>query len=177
MYQPRTDSRRGHLRAMIFFGDTRTVDTHIKRLRRKRTCDEMGTKWDIITVYGVGYKFEAETVMRASRLSFRRVLVLVYGTVVVFALLITGIYSVVSPQIPRQARLDDLDSQRGRSSPDTSKARFAVRLSSAYLVPAHRAEAPPSGKRPSGVGRRKRRRAHPAPSRSTAAASAGFPPS
>ena len=43
-----------------FFGDTRTVDTHIKRLRQKLTCDEMGTKWDIITVYGVGYKFEAE---------------------------------------------------------------------------------------------------------------------
>ena len=44
-----------------FFGDTRTVDTHIKRLRQKLTCEEMGQKWDIITVYGVGYKFEAET--------------------------------------------------------------------------------------------------------------------
>ena len=43
-----------------FFGDTRTVDTHIKRLRQKLSCDEMGQKWDIITVYGVGYKFEAE---------------------------------------------------------------------------------------------------------------------
>ena len=43
-----------------FFGDTRTVDTHIKRLRQKLTCEEMGQKWDIITVYGVGYKFEAE---------------------------------------------------------------------------------------------------------------------
>ena len=43
-----------------FFGDTRTVDTHIKRLRQKLACDEMGVKWDIITVYGVGYKFEAE---------------------------------------------------------------------------------------------------------------------
>ena len=31
--------------------------------------------------------------------SFRRVLVLVYGTVILFALLITGIYTVVSPQI------------------------------------------------------------------------------
>ena len=41
-----------------FFGDTRTVDTHIKRLRQKLTCEEMGQKWDIITVYGVGYKFE-----------------------------------------------------------------------------------------------------------------------
>ena len=43
-----------------FFGDTRTVDTHIKRLRQKLACDEMGQKWDIITVYGVGYKFEAQ---------------------------------------------------------------------------------------------------------------------
>ena len=43
-----------------FFGDTRTVDTHIKRLRQKLACDEMGREWDIMTVYGVGYKFEAE---------------------------------------------------------------------------------------------------------------------
>ncbi|MBP3428267.1 MAG: response regulator transcription factor [Clostridia bacterium] len=43
-----------------FFGDTRTVDTHIKRLRQKLACEEMGKAWDIITVYGVGYKFEAE---------------------------------------------------------------------------------------------------------------------
>ncbi len=47
-----------------FFGDTRTVDTHIKRLRQKLSCDEMGQKWDIITVYGVGYKFEAEALIR-----------------------------------------------------------------------------------------------------------------
>ena len=44
-----------------FFGDTRTVDTHIKRLRQKLACEEMGKEWDIMTVYGVGYKFEAET--------------------------------------------------------------------------------------------------------------------
>lgn len=44
-----------------FFGDTRTVDTHIKRLRQKLACEEMGRTWDIMTVYGVGYKFEAET--------------------------------------------------------------------------------------------------------------------
>ena len=43
-----------------FFGDTRTVDTHIKRLRQKLACEEMGKRWDIMTVYGVGYKFEAE---------------------------------------------------------------------------------------------------------------------
>ena len=43
-----------------FFGDTRTVDTHIKRLRQKLACEEMGKAWDIMTVYGVGYKFEVE---------------------------------------------------------------------------------------------------------------------
>ncbi len=41
-----------------YFGDTRTVDTHIKRLRQKLSCEEMGSIWDIVTVYGVGYKFE-----------------------------------------------------------------------------------------------------------------------
>ncbi len=41
-----------------YFGDTRTVDTHIKRLRQKLACEEMGRLWDIVTVYGVGYKFE-----------------------------------------------------------------------------------------------------------------------
>lgn len=40
-----------------FYGDTRTVDTHIKRVRQKLTCDD--PEWEIITVYGVGYKFEA----------------------------------------------------------------------------------------------------------------------
>ena len=40
-----------------YFGDTRTVDTHIKRLRQKLSCD--GAQWEIVTVYGVGYKFEA----------------------------------------------------------------------------------------------------------------------
>lgn len=37
------------------------MDTHIKRLRQKLSCEEMGQQWDIITVYGVGYKFEALT--------------------------------------------------------------------------------------------------------------------
>ncbi len=40
-----------------FFGDTRTVDTHIKRLRQKLACDSP-CGWEIVTVYGVGYKFE-----------------------------------------------------------------------------------------------------------------------
>ena len=38
-----------------YFGDTRTVDVHIKRLREKLGEDP---HWQIKTVWGVGYKFE-----------------------------------------------------------------------------------------------------------------------
>lgn len=41
-----------------FAGETRTVDTHIKRLRAKLDADDLG--WSIKTIYGVGYKFELE---------------------------------------------------------------------------------------------------------------------
>lgn len=40
-----------------YCGDTRTVDTHIKRIRQKIGARE-DTPWDIKTVWGVGYKFE-----------------------------------------------------------------------------------------------------------------------
>lgn len=43
-----------------FFGGTRTVDTHIKRLRQKLQSDE-NVAWEIVTVYGVGYKFEVKS--------------------------------------------------------------------------------------------------------------------
>ncbi|MEL7610079.1 MAG: response regulator transcription factor [Bacillota bacterium] len=40
-----------------FFGDSRTVDVHVKRIREKLgECDQ----WQIKTVWGVGYKFEAQ---------------------------------------------------------------------------------------------------------------------
>lgn len=40
-----------------YFGDNRTVDSHIKRLRSK--IDEFPhPKWQIKTIWGVGYKFE-----------------------------------------------------------------------------------------------------------------------
>lgn len=40
-----------------YFGDTRTVDSHIKRLRSK--LDEFDhPNWEIKTIWGVGYKFE-----------------------------------------------------------------------------------------------------------------------
>jgi len=41
-----------------FAGETRTVDTHIKRIRAK--LDSNGLGWSIKTIYGVGYKFETE---------------------------------------------------------------------------------------------------------------------
>jgi len=40
-----------------YYGDTRTVDSHIKRLRAK--LDEFSNlDWEIKTIWGVGYKFE-----------------------------------------------------------------------------------------------------------------------
>jgi len=39
-----------------YFGDTRVVDTQIKRLRKKLPTDDL--KWEIKSIYGVGYKFE-----------------------------------------------------------------------------------------------------------------------
>lgn len=39
-----------------YFGDTRTIDTHIKRIRQKIQSPAAG--YALITVYGVGYKFE-----------------------------------------------------------------------------------------------------------------------
>ena len=41
-----------------FYGDSRTVDVHIKRIREK-IADE-NEKWQIKTVWGVGYKFEVK---------------------------------------------------------------------------------------------------------------------
>ena len=39
-----------------YFGDSRTVDVHVKRLREKLEGIEAG--WSLKTVWGVGYKFE-----------------------------------------------------------------------------------------------------------------------
>jgi len=41
-----------------YYGDTRTVDVHIKRLREK--LDGVSDKWQLKTVWGVGYKFETK---------------------------------------------------------------------------------------------------------------------
>ena len=39
-----------------YYGDSRTVDVHIKRLREK--LEGVSDKWELKTVWGVGYKFE-----------------------------------------------------------------------------------------------------------------------
>ena len=39
-----------------YFGDSRTVDVHVKRLREK--LEGISAKWCLKTVWGVGYKFE-----------------------------------------------------------------------------------------------------------------------
>ncbi len=39
-----------------YFGDSRTVDVHIKRLREK--LEGVSEQWNLKTVWGVGYKFE-----------------------------------------------------------------------------------------------------------------------
>lgn len=39
-----------------YFGDTRTVDVHVKRLREK--LKDVSEEWALKTVWGVGYKFE-----------------------------------------------------------------------------------------------------------------------
>lgn len=41
-----------------FFGDSRTVDVHIKRIREKIESEDKN--WHLKTVWGVGYKFEVE---------------------------------------------------------------------------------------------------------------------
>ena len=41
-----------------YYGDSRTVDVHVKRLREK--LEGVSDKWELKTVWGVGYKFEVK---------------------------------------------------------------------------------------------------------------------
>lgn len=41
-----------------YLGDSRTIDVHVKRLRQK--IERPNQKWEIKTVWGVGYKFEVK---------------------------------------------------------------------------------------------------------------------
>lgn len=47
-----------HVWGFDFFGDSRTVDVHVKRLREK--LDVENPIWQLKTVWGVGYKFEVK---------------------------------------------------------------------------------------------------------------------
>lgn len=50
-----------HIWGYEYYGDTRTVDVHIKRLREKIKDHK---DWSISTVWGIGYKFEVKNVRR-----------------------------------------------------------------------------------------------------------------
>ena len=41
-----------------YYGDSRTVDVHVKRLREK--LEGVSPSWSLKTVWGVGYKFEVK---------------------------------------------------------------------------------------------------------------------
>ena len=47
-----------HVWGFDFYGDSRTVDVHVKRLREKIEVENQ--KWQLKTVWGVGYKFEVK---------------------------------------------------------------------------------------------------------------------
>ena len=50
-----------HIWGYEYFGDTRTVDVHIKRLREKIKDH---SSWSLATVWGIGYKFEVKTIKK-----------------------------------------------------------------------------------------------------------------
>ena len=47
-----------HVWGFDFYGDSRTVDVHVKRLREKINLPDQN--WQLKTVWGVGYKFEVK---------------------------------------------------------------------------------------------------------------------
>jgi two-component system OmpR family response regulator len=50
----------GQVWGFDFFGDSRTVDVHVKRIREKLNKESSNENWQIKTVWGVGYKFEVK---------------------------------------------------------------------------------------------------------------------
>lgn len=50
-----------------YFGDSRTVDSHIKRLRVKVDKFEH-EEWEIKTIWGVGYRFEEKSMRNKNQL-------------------------------------------------------------------------------------------------------------
>jgi DNA-binding response OmpR family regulator len=55
------DSLLDNIWGVDYFGDPRTVDTHIKRIRAKLNLN-VEYYWDIKTIWGLGYKFEVKDV-------------------------------------------------------------------------------------------------------------------
>lgn len=55
------DSLLDNIWGVDYFGDPRTVDTHIKRIRAKLKL-KGEYNWDIKTIWGLGYKFEVQDV-------------------------------------------------------------------------------------------------------------------
>ena len=51
------DQLRDEVWGFEYYGDSRTVDVHVKRLREK--LEGVSDKWSLKTVWGVGYKFES----------------------------------------------------------------------------------------------------------------------
>lgn len=50
-----------HIWGYEYYGDTRTVDVHIKRLREKIKDH---SEWGLSTVWGIGYKFETKNIRK-----------------------------------------------------------------------------------------------------------------
>ena len=66
--------------------------------------------------------------------SFRRALMLAYGTVILFALLIIAIYNIVSPRLFAQNKIDDLI-PKGQIISGYIESTLRGEMSSSYLVP------------------------------------------
>ena len=64
----------------------------------------------------------------------RRTLMLVYGTVLLFAVLIIGIYNVISPRLFAQNKIDDLI-PKGQIIAGYIESTLRGEISTAYLVP------------------------------------------
>ena len=64
----------------------------------------------------------------------RRFLVLTYGAILLFALLIMGIYNVISPRLFAQDKIDDLTA-KGQIISGYISSTLRGEISSSYLVP------------------------------------------
>ena len=65
-----------------YYGDSRTIDVHVKRLREKLAG--ASDKWELKTVWGVGYKFEVRQYAQSVSVAFFSLMstLLIFGTVI-----------------------------------------------------------------------------------------------